>query len=226
MTFIVKIQKLILENLVFWFNSLFYCVISSYHDKNDSSSVGLALSSLFFKINGKKISSGIPLHRLNSCQAPHMINFPHRCNVGAQSSLTLPARLLCVLCVTSRAGQRGCSGVTNVSRWVISGWLYNKQIEIKFWKWKPFKKSILLPVQPVKWPWRDSQLSFGYFARGYSKVIHLKPPLPSPSVIVKLSVVMLKIRTQFCHFCWNVRMHTEVKFLQYKTLSVSGLSNG
>lgn len=172
------------------------------------------------------MSSGIPLHRLNSCQAPHMINFPHRCNVGAQSSLTLPARLLCVLCVTSRAGQRGCSGVTNVSRWVISGWLYNKQIEIKFWKWKPFKKSILLPVQPVKWPWRDSQLSFGYFARGCTKVIHLKPLLPSPSVIVKLSVVMLKIRTKFCRFCQTVRTHTFERGEIPTPLSVSDLSNG
>lgn len=83
--------------------------------------------------------------------------------------LALLAWLLFVLCVTHRAGQRGCREVTNVSRWVISSWLYNKQNGIKFWKWKQIR--IPPSVKVMQWPWTDLELGFGYFARGCTKVI-------------------------------------------------------
>lgn len=48
------------------------------------------------------------------------------------SSLGLLAGLLCfVLCVTNRKQQRGCTEVTNVSRWVTPSWLYYKHNRIK-----------------------------------------------------------------------------------------------
>jgi len=49
-----------------------------------------------------------------------------------------------------------------------------------------------------------TELSFGYFAKGSSKVIYLKPFLLSQKVMVKLRVVMLNIRAIFSHFNQNI----------------------
>lgn len=85
--------------------------------------------------------------------------------------VALLAWLLFVLCVTLRAGQRGCTGVTNVSRWVISISLCNKHNGIKSGKWKQISSGITPSLEVMQWPWTDFKVSSGYFARGCTKVI-------------------------------------------------------
>lgn len=132
-----------------------------------------------------------------------MINFTCRDNMVAQASFTLQATILCVLCVTSRAGRRGCGGVTNVSGgWgVTSSSLYNKQNGIKFWKWKQIRKSSLVSVKLMYWPWWNLGLSLGCFDRGESKVINIKPFSLSVSYCKAECCDVGERRKKICHYC-------------------------
>lgn len=76
-----------------------------------------------------------------------MMYFTRKDKTVAQTSPLSLALLLFVLCVSLGAGQRGYRGVTNVSRWVISSWLYNKQNGIKFLKWKEIRNGIPPPLE-------------------------------------------------------------------------------
>lgn len=94
-------------------------------------------------------------------------------------------------------------GVTNVSRWVISSWLYNKQDGIKFPKWKQIRNRTPPTVDVMWWPWPDFGPALGILPEVAPRLLSLSLSV-SPSVMEKSSGVMLKIKTSQSRYCQTI----------------------
>lgn len=132
-----------------------------------------------------------------------MINFSRKDKTVTQASPRSACMAPFLSFVWHFAGQRGYRGVTNVYGWVISSWLYNKQNGMKF-----RHRSRTVPPPPMTLIRKtQTNLALDILPEVASQFFTLSLSV-HPSVIVKFSAVMSKVKTSFGHYYQIIQRQT------------------